>query len=822
MGKNTKSPNETQGEATKTMGRMRHPDQGISGGLDLEKKLLDSEKRFRRLGEEPGEAMLETDATGMVTHANEEAIELTGYSRDDLVAGTHLIELFVETVREEIKSEITRAAGGDYPGVKEYKVIRKGGAFLSTLVQLRPRVEGEKIVGARVVIVDVSERKKTEEDLRLSLRELVRIQTADLAETNRKLEAQISDGERIKRRLADSENLYRTVVETAKDVIWTTDLSLKYTFVSPSVKEVLGFTVDEMLQTRLMDNMTPESAARVIEIFKEEIAMEQESPREKFVSRTAEIQRFRKDGSKMWIEVTATWLRDAQRQPIGVLGISRDISDRKKAEEALRRARDELEQRVLERTAELSSSNEKLLEALSLQKQAENALRESEERFRTLFESAQDCMFIKDSDFKYSHVNPAMLKWIGLPQKNVIGKRDQDIFPRDYAKQAKRVESRVLQGHTIETEQAVVDMGQQRIFNFVRYPMRNTAGKAVGVYGIARDLTDRKREESGDFPAPLQYPSRAMRETLEQAQLAARSDSVILFLGESGTGKDYLARYLHENSKRASGPFMAINSAALPEELIESELFGHEQGAFTGSGSRKRGLVELSEGGTLLLNELGELPLRLQAKLLSFLDTQSFYRVGGEKQISVNSRLLAATNRDLKREVEIGNFRPDLYFRLNVFSIRVPSLRERLEDLPILVQELLRSLSQRMGRSKIATVDASVMRVLAGYEWPGNVRELRNVLERALILCQGNQIRVEHLGVAYHIGSYGLRVQDPPTSVAHPRALSFQDALSQTKRELIEEALQKSDGSIKKAAVLLGITRDSLVHYMKSLGIRRR
>ena len=293
-----------------------------------------------------------------------------------------------------------------------------------------------------------------------------------------------------------------------------------------------------------------------------------------------------------------------------------------------------------------------------------------------------------------------MLQKIGAVQSNILGKTDEDLFSRTYSKQSGKLESRVLQGETIETEQNIRFGDQTCIFNIIRFPMRDASGKISGVYGMARDLTDRKLGETEPAPLPDHYVSLSMREAFAQTELAARSESVILFLGESGSGKDYLARYLHESSNRASGPFLGINCAALPEELVESELFGHEAGAFTGSGGRKRGLVELAEGGTFLMNEIAELPFRLQAKLLSFLDNQSFIRVGGEKQIRVNSRIVAATNRELKKEVQAGNFREDLYYRLNVFSVNVPPLRERVEDLPILIKRTARIFVQKNGAHK--------------------------------------------------------------------------------------------------------------------------
>lgn len=503
--------------------------------------------------------------------------------------------------------------------------------------------------------------------------------------------------------------------------------------------------------------------------------------------------------------------------------MSRDITGRKEAEAALQYTQNELEQRVRDRTAELISANKKLNREIDERKLAEIALRESEERFRNLFETAQDCIFIKDRELRYTHINPAMLRKLGVVQSQVIRKTDEDLFSPAYSKQSRKLESRVLQGESVETEQNLRLGDRICIFNIIRSPMRDASGKISGVYGMARDLTDRRLLSHDQLTSlPDYYMSPAMRNALSQTRLAAKSDSAILFLGESGTGKDHLARYLHETSNRANGPFIVINCAALPEQLVESELFGHEAGAFTGSSGRKRGLVELAESGTFLLNEVGELPLRIQAKLLAFLDNQSFMRVGGEKQILVNSRVIAASNLDLEMEVRAGNFRADLYYRLNVFSVHVPPLRSRLEDLPILVRELLEFLSKKMDHTKIPTVDKTAMVALTQYKWPGNVRELRNVLERALILCgQSDQINPEHLGLSYQPGSDSVLLHDIPLRMEFTDDLSFPKRIFQIKKILIEGALVHSGGGIKKTATILGITRDSLIHHMKSLGIHR-
>ncbi len=343
------------------------------------------------------------------------------------------------------------------------------------------------------------------------------------------------------------------------------------------------------------------------------------------------------------------------------------------------------------------TANETLRQEMTDRQRAEAELRRSEERFRAVFESAQDCIFMKDQDMRYTHVNPAMLRLLAILPERIIGNTDEALFDADTSRGLRDIERRVLEGRTIETQQSVPGEGGQVILSCIRSPLRDSAGNIMGIYGIARDLTDRQAQEAEMMNRPGSYGSRSMKAVLDQMGLASATDTIVLLLGESGTGKDYLARHLHEKSHRSAGPFFAINCAALPGELAESELFGHEAGAFTGSRARKRGLLELAEGGTLLLNEIGDLPIHLQAKLLSFLDTQSFTRVGGEKSVEVNTRVIAATNRDMEREVAEGNFREDLFYRLNVFAIRVPPLRQRKEDLPLLVTELLSVLAKKMG-----------------------------------------------------------------------------------------------------------------------------
>jgi PAS domain S-box-containing protein len=455
----------------------------------------------------------------------------------------------------------------------------------------------------------------------------------------------------------------------------------------------------------------------------------------------------------------------------------------------------------------------------------EKKLRESEERFRAVIESAEDLIYIKDSELRYTHVNPAMLSLLGTDKAQVIGRTDEELFGEAEARRAREQDQRALQGHTVEFELHTLMRGYPVIIGFIKAPLNDGRGRVVGVAGIGRDITDRKRREGAtDQYQPVasvdQCVSPAMKKAVQKTLKAAAGDSVCLFLGESGAGKDFLARFLHEHSPRASGPFFSVNCAALPPELVESELFGHEAGAFTGAVKRKRGLLELAEGGTLLLNEVGELALPAQAKLLAFLDTGEFTRVGGEKRIFVNARIVAATNRDLEKARDAGAFRHDLYYRLSVIVIEAPPLRERREDIPILAQSLIEGLARRAGLHRSPTLDPDALTLLETYDWPGNVRELRNILERALILGDGERISPRHLEFIQPSSTSskgGLSV-----TVELGEGVNFNDALRDAKRSAVLEALRRSGGRVTEAARLMGVSRDAMNYLIRSLELRAR
>jgi DNA-binding NtrC family response regulator len=299
----------------------------------------------------------------------------------------------------------------------------------------------------------------------------------------------------------------------------------------------------------------------------------------------------------------------------------------------------------------------------------------------------------------------------------------------------------------------------------------------------------------------------ALKETMLAIQRAAATDATVLLLGESGTGKELMARSLHQLSARAKGPFVAINCAAIPETLLENELFGHEKGAFTGASGRKIGRAEMAHHGTLFLDEIGDLPLPLQGKILRLVQEKQFDRVGGTQTITVDVRVVAATNRDLKQAVAVRQFRDDLYFRLSVFPVEIPPLRRRRGDILLLAEAFLERFSRELGRAGLRLGDAA-RRALVEHSWPGNVRELQNCLERAAILCDGREIRPEHLRLD------GGEAAGPSLGdiidLGGTLAEVTKRAAARAEEEAIARALAETDGDRAAAAERLGISVSTL------------
>ena len=325
---------------------------------------------------------------------------------------------------------------------------------------------------------------------------------------------------------------------------------------------------------------------------------------------------------------------------------------------------------------------------------------------------------------------------------------------------------------------------------------------------VAENRELRRELETRYRLAGLETANAKMSEAINTAARAAASRATILIRGESGTGKELLARAIHHASPRSKGPLVAVNMAAVPETLVESELFGHERGAFTGADRERRGRFELADGGSLFLDEIGDLPRATQAKLLRVLQEQTFERLGGTRSLHVDARVIAATNRDLEAMVRLGEFREDLYYRLNVVTIDLPPLRSRREDIPLLVDHFLRRFAAE-SKAAVESVSREAMDVLLKYEYPGNVRELENIVHRAVVLARGPVVTTADLPL--HVAELRSEGQQPPAS--------FVERVAQFERELILEALERAGGVQTRAARELGMSERHLRYKLRKYGL---
>jgi DNA-binding NtrC family response regulator len=341
--------------------------------------------------------------------------------------------------------------------------------------------------------------------------------------------------------------------------------------------------------------------------------------------------------------------------------------------------------------------------------------------------------------------------------------------------------------------------------------LEHTVEMALSTRRLRRDVGVLK-DEVGERHRLIAGRSARMREVLQTAQRAASSEATVLLRGESGTGKEVLARAIHAWSRRAEGPFVALNCAALNAELIESELFGHEKGAFTGAARTRPGRLEIAAGGTLFLDEIGELPPPLQAKLLRVVQEREFERVGGTRTLASNVRFVAATNRDLEAAVAAGTFRQDLYYRINVVSLQLTPLRERRDDIEPLAAHFVERFAREAGRAPPG-LDPGALELLRGYPWPGNVRELGNVIERCIVLGDGATITADDLPEELHDGALA-------GVAAVPRGVGYHEAVVEAKRAILREALRAESGHQTRAARRLGLTQPYLARLLKNLQIR--
>jgi PAS domain S-box-containing protein len=508
----------------------------------------------------------------------------------------------------------------------------------------------------------------------------------------------------------------------------------------------------------------------------------------------------------------------------------------KESEDALRKTHDELERRVEERTAELVKTNELLAQQMEERKEAEKARRESEERYQTLVETMNEGFGVADERDVWTYVNEKFCKMSGFSYDEIVGHPVHEWLDEANRKIYDEQSMRRRKGEQEPYEIAGIRKDGSTIHALVSpKPTFSEDGEFKGSFAVFSDITERKKAEES-----LRYAfseirilkdrleaeniyfrqeiktrhhfdhiigqSNAFKYVLYRAEQVASTNTTVLLLGETGTGKGLIAAAIHQMSPRKDRPLVTVNCAALPANLIESELFGREKGAFTGADTRQIGRFDLADGSTICLDEIGELPLEVQAKLLRVIQDGEFERLGSSRTIKVDVRIVATTNRNLEVEVRKGNFRQDLYYRLNVFPLTVPPLRQRKEDIPLLVQVFTERYAREHAK-EIAAIPKETMNALKNYDWPGNVRELENVIERAVILCQSPVLQLAD------------KLEDRSVSPA-----SGLKTLEEMERDQILKTLTETRWRINGkngAATILGLHPSTLRARMQKLGIRR-
>jgi PAS domain S-box-containing protein len=584
--------------------------------------------------------------------------------------------------------------------------------------------------------------------------------------------------------LVRSEERFRSMVAGIKDyAIFMLDLEGRISTWNTGAERIKGYKADEIIGEHF-SRFYPEEDIRS---GKPEFELKMAASEGQFEE---EGWRVRKDGSRFWANVVITAVRDRNGELLGYSKVTRDFTDRKVAEEAMRR---------------------------------------SEAQFRALFEFSPDAIIASDREGRVTEINARVASMFGYQREELVGQSVDILVPERFrhTHPGRRMEyassARVRpMGAGLELAGRRKD-GTEFPADIMLGPVETENGRVV--LSVIRDLTEKREAEEALRRSELQKhyleeelntearfeeiigDSVGLKRVLKLVETVAATDVTVLILGETGTGKEVIARAIHQLSPRKEHVMVKLNCAAIPAGLLESELFGHEKGAYTGAINRKIGRLELAHEGTLFLDEIGDLPLELQPKILRALQEKEFERLGSTKPIPVNVRLVAATNRDLTKMVAAGQFRSDLYYRLRVFPILLPSLRERREDIALLVRYFVDRHARKLYK-KIESIPEETMRALTRWDWPGNIRELENFIERAVILSKGPILRAP-------LGELEMPEEASPV---------HDSSLEATEREHILRILRETKGKIggsDGAAARLGLIRTTLNSKMKKLGIER-
>jgi formate hydrogenlyase transcriptional activator len=760
-----------------------------SSETNLKWRISTRDDKFERLLEVAPDALLLIDRQGQVLLANSQAERLFGYSKEEL------FQQSVESLIPEQSRQTHAHHRTDYHAKPSYRpmgtglrleALRKDGTTFPVEISLSPwEDEGAPLVLAS--IRDVTDRKRAEEKLR------------------------------------QSEDRFRTLVEEVTDyAIFMLDPAGRVMSWNEGARKIKGYSGEEIIGRSFSQFYTSED-------------VEQGKPEEGLRIAAAEGRweeegwRIRKDGSRFWASVVITALHDKEGTVAGFTKVTRDITEGKRAREAF----------ILEVTNALVSNLDirQLLKAIalclrqvkafdyatlalyedqtrSLRHQALGAETDSSsgESVSVSAEKSPDVWAYKHQkalllrgvpNEQWSFELPAQLISLGIKSGGWIPLRGRDGVLGTlnlFSRQTDHVTSNDIHLLTQIASQVALALDNALAFRHISELNQKLA--------LEKGYLDDELRSEFNFEHIIGH-SKAIRSVLKQVETVASTDSTVLILGETGTGKELLARAIHDLSPRKEHTFVRINCASVPTGLLESELFGHEKGAFTGAIKQRIGRLELANRGTIFLDEVGDIALELQPKLLRVLQEKEFERLGSNQVISSDVRIIAATNRDLRKMVAAGQFRGDLFYRLDVFPILVPPLRERREDIPLLVQYFLSKFAKKMKKS-IETISPDRMKALMDYSWPGNIRELEHLIERAVILTGGSVLNV------------------PPFESAENQQPSPQlgsDTLDNVEREHIIRVLRESKGKIGGpggAAERLGMNRTTLNSRMQKLKISRK
>jgi formate hydrogenlyase transcriptional activator len=592
---------------------------------------------------------------------------------------------------------------------------------------------------------------------------------------------------------ASIEDRLRLVIDAIPCLILRAAPDGAFDFINQRWLEFTGFKIEEVQGWGWGAALHPEDTGRVMKAWREGIATIEPFELEARIRRV--------DGEYRWFLIRSVPLRDEFANIIQWYGTGHDIED----------------------------------------------LKQSEDRLQLVIDTTPALLHSARPDGDIDFFNKRMLDYLGVPMEELYGWRWTNlIHPDDVEEIVDKWRTSLATGDPFECEARVWRADGEYCWQLHRkVPLRDQTGNILKWFGSSIEIDDRKRAEDAlrksfneikALKDQLYRENLALKEEIVQASMfeeivgssdklrrvlanvakVAPTDSTVLISGETGTGKELVARAIHKRSHRASRAFVSVNCAAIPPSLVASELFGYEKGAFTGATHRRLGRFEVADGGTIFLDEIGELPSETQVALLRVLQERSFERVGGSQPITVNVRVVAATNRDLHAAVEAGTFRQDLFYRLNVFPVNVPPLRDRIDDIPILVEYLTERYARKAGK-KIERIKKQTLELFQTYNWPGNVRELQNVVERAVILCDGDTLVVDETWLQHESPSPNVATTNIAT-----RGLGRLDM--NREKEMIESALAECRGRVSGqdgAAAKLGIPRSTLESRIRSMKINK-